>query len=130
MRKTWVALVSSEGGPKSSSCRRSAALGTTGAWAQAASRKATTMIMRIGWILCLGDAVQGDELHGLDASFHGCLVHGMAGQVEARDLGRAPGDDQRTAVFLGEAFQARRGVHRVADRGDDLGARRPHRADE
>src|SRR6516165_3684195 len=49
--------------------------------------------------------------------------------IKARHVGRPSRHNDRTIIFLGQALQPFASVHGIAYGGDDLRARRPHRAD-
>src|ERR1700686_2188665 len=75
-----------------------------------------------------GRPMQRVELDRLHAALDRRLPQIAAGDVEAAGFGPGPRYDQHAIKLLGQALQARAGVHRVADCGDDLRARRPHGA--
>src|ERR1700686_1134133 len=77
-----------------------------------------------------GRPMQRVELDRLHAALDRRRAKIAAGDIEPPRLGRGPRHDQHAIEFLGQAFQPRAGVHRVADGGDDLRAWRPHGADD
>src|SRR6266480_3593836 len=78
----------------------------------------------------LGHRFERVELNLLYPALDGNGMKLLARKVEAGRLRRAAREHQRAIVFLGQALEPRRGVHRVADGRDELRTRRPHRADD
>src|SRR5262249_14367704 len=78
----------------------------------------------------LGHRLQRVELDRLGSALDKRLLQAMADEVEASRLCGTARYDERAVVVLGQAFEPRGGVHRVANGCDDLRARRSHRADD
>src|SRR5471030_24022 len=69
------------------------------------------------------------ELHQFISPLDRGLMQLAAREVEAGGFCGRTRDNDQSIVLLGQAFEPRTGVNGVANCGDDLRARRSHRAD-
>jgi hypothetical protein len=67
----------------------------------------------------LGERFERIELHRFAAAFDRRLQKLMTGDIQSGKRGRLLRDDGDAVIVLGQAFEPRAGIHRVADGGDD-----------